>query len=251
MIWNTFGPIWSPLQFAYDWGMSEFSMMTNWGTITFIIFVLIFCKLQEMRGLRFVVVLMASLIFTGAGLRALSMETSEFTSLAHFGSIFNGIAGALVMSAPSALSAAWFPPNERMLATSISQSAAFLGNGFSFLIGPALVQAPHIVQNQTDGTNDTNVNSKLNETIINEIKFEIREYMLMDVFVVFIFLLMALIYFPSKPPTPPSASASVERTKVSKGLKKLIKNKDFCLCALAYGLSGGTLLAWQVIIHIN
>ena len=70
--------------------------------------------------------------------------------------------------------------------------------------------------------------------------------MLIDVFVAFIFLLMTLIYFPEQPPTPPSASASVERTKVMRGVKELINNKNFVLCAFAYGLSGGTLLAWQV-----
>ena len=68
----------------------------------------------------------------------------------------------------------------------------------------------------------------------------------MDVLLAFLFLFMTLIYFPEQPPTPPSASASVERTKVMQGLRELVKNKDFVLCAFAYGLSGGTLLAWQV-----
>ena len=142
MIWNAFGPIYNPVHKAFEWNLGTFSMMTNWGTITFVLFVFPFCKLQELRGLRFVVVIMAALIFLGAGFRALSINTSLFTSLAHLGSILNGIAGALVMSAPSALSATWFPPNERMLATCISQAAAFLGSGFSFIIGPALVREP-------------------------------------------------------------------------------------------------------------
>ena len=73
----------------------------------------------------------------------------------------------------------------------------------------------------------------------------------LPVFIALVFLFLTLIYFPEQPPTPPSASATVERTPVNTSIKKLLKNRDFILCALAYGLSGGTLLAWQVIIHIN
>ena len=38
----------------------------------------------------------------------------------------------------------------------------------------------------------------------------------------------------------------VKSTAVRDGLKELIKNRNVWLCAMAYGLSGGTLLAWQV-----
>ena len=245
------------MQLAYDWSIGTFSMMTNWGTITFVVIVYWFFIFQEKSGLRYAVLLMAFLIFTGAGLRTLSTDTNVFYYLAHFGSILNGIAGILVMSAPAALSAAWFPPNERMLATSISQSAAFLGNGFSFLIGPVLVQAPQPIKVHTD--NDTIVDeivipnnmSMINQTIVTDLKYEIREYMLINAFIALVFLFLTLIYFPEQPPTPPSASATVERTPVNTSIRKLLKNRDFILCALAYGLSGGTLLAWQVIIHIN
>ena len=125
--------------------------------------------------LRFVVILMAILIFIGAGLRAIcilvSMDANTFTAFAHTGSFFNGIAGALVMSAPSALSVAWFPPNERMLATCISQSAAFLGNGLSFVIGPAFVKMP------LDIINGGSVDETDENRLIDELKDEISKYM--------------------------------------------------------------------------
>ena len=64
-----------------------------------------------------------------------------------------------------------------------------------------------------------------------------------------IFLSIAvLIYFPSKPPTPPSASASVKRTNFSEGLKAIIKDRNILLCTFGYAMSGGVPNAWQVLI---
>ena len=56
-----------------------------------------------------------------------------------------------------------------------------------------------------------------------------------------------LIYFPSKPPTPPSASASVKRTNFSEGLKVIIKDRNILLCTFGYAMSGGVPNAWQVL----
>ena len=63
-----------------------------------------------------------------------------------------------------------------------------------------------------------------------------------------IFLSIAvLIYFPSKPPTPPSASASVKRTNFSEGLKAIMKDRNILLCTFGYAMSGGVPNAWQVL----
>ena len=43
------------------------------------------------------------------------------------------------MAAPAALSAAWFPADQRTTATAVSQMANGLGNGVSFLLGPKMV----------------------------------------------------------------------------------------------------------------
>ena len=43
-----------------------------------------------------------------------------------------------------------------------------------------------------------------------------------------------------------SASAKLPRTDFKAGIKSLLFDRNAVLCALAYGLSGGTFLAWQV-----
>jgi len=246
MIWNAFGPIYSSIEYAYKWSDTTVAMMPNWGTITFMIFVFPFVMLVEEKGLKISAILMASLIFAGAALRAISTEDSTFLYLAHFGSILNGIAGALVMSAPSALSAVWFPANERMIATCISQSAAFMGSGFAFIVGPAMVREPNSTY-----VEETHEYVIANTTSVDEIKNDIRKYMLMDAMLAFIFLFLTVVYFPKQPPTPPSASATVQRTEIWTGLKELRTNKNVWLCAMAYGISGGCLLAWQGLITEN
>ena len=66
------------------------------------------------------------------------------------------------MSAPPALSAIWFPPEERTTATCINQVFNMLGNGVSYILGPYLV--PDNKLNTTD-------------TSTQDIKYDIQSYM--------------------------------------------------------------------------
>ena len=63
--------------------------------------------------------------------------------ICHINAILNGVAGIVVFSAPSALSAAWFPPRERTTATGIALVFNNLGNAASFLMAPHIVEDPH------------------------------------------------------------------------------------------------------------
>ena len=69
--------------------------------------------------------------------------------MCHLCAVFNGMAGIIVFSAPSAVSSAWFPPNERTTATGIALVFNNLGNAFSFLAAPAIVPDPVQASNQT------------------------------------------------------------------------------------------------------
>ncbi len=68
----------------------------------------------------------------------------SFFRMCHLCAILNGIAGIVVFSAPSAVSSAWFPPNERTTATGIALVFNNLGNAFSFLAAPGIVPDPTI-----------------------------------------------------------------------------------------------------------
>ena len=70
--------------------------------------------------------------------------------MCHLCAILNGAAGIIVFSGPSAVSAAWFPPNERTTATAVGIAFNNLGNAASFFLGPAIVPDPSHKKNQTD-----------------------------------------------------------------------------------------------------
>ena len=87
-------------------------------------------------------------------------------------------------------------------------------------------------------------------TEVKDVKKEIQWYMGLDAGVSVALLIAVLVYFPAKPPTPPSASASVPRTNFSEGLRNIISNPNVLLCTFGYAMSGGVVGAWQVNTHL-
>ena len=163
LIWNTFGPIDNSIKYAYDWNDSTVAMMANWGTITFIIIVFPFCWIMETKGLfhfkkyvliflkitfqlfvyivglRVITIITVVLVALAAVPRAVTTDQLSFLIFAHIGSVWNGFAGAVVMAAPPAISAVWFPPEQRTTATAINQVFNNLGNGLSYFIGEYII----------------------------------------------------------------------------------------------------------------
>ena len=80
---------------------------------------------------------------------------STLTLMYHLGSVLNGIPSIVVTAAPPAVSAAWFPADERVTATSISQMLNNVGTGLSFLLASILVKvgarvtSPHLLSRVT------------------------------------------------------------------------------------------------------
>ena len=251
-VWNTFGPIYESVNYAYDWSDTTVALQANWGTFTFIIIVFPLCWLLERYGLRITTIVVSTLVACGATLRFVSTHVTVFSIFANVCSILNGFAGkkstsksassntkklitgATIMSSPPALSAIWFPPEERTTATCINQVFNMLGNGVSFVVGPLLVS-------------DTNLNTTSKEVIRSDIQL----YMGIEAAVAIVLWLLFIVYFPKEPPTPPSASASIPRTDFKEGMKTLLRNKNVLLCTFGYGLSGGIIGAWQGVMAIN
>ncbi|GFO30328.1 disrupted in renal carcinoma protein 2 homolog [Plakobranchus ocellatus] len=65
-----------------------------------------------------------------------------------------------------------------------------------------------------------------------------------------VLFILVIIYFPSKPPLPPSISASVPREEYLDGLKHLIHNKQFWVTAIAYSVPIGVYEVWQVVLDV-
>jgi len=77
------------------------------------------------------------------------------------------------------------------------------------------------------------------------IRADMQWYMIGSSFFSFLLLSSIVFYFPSKPPTPSSASASTPRIDYKNGIKTLIKNKNAWLATLAYAIPNGLGSAWS------
>ena len=195
-------------------------------------------------------------LITGALIRMLGQTGSDtqFLAFSHIGSILNGIAGTVVMAVPPALSATWFPPNQRTIATCIAQVFTQVGTGLSFAIGPILVTMDDSADNHTPQLVSFNCNVSLmvmqNDTKCL-VKYRIGNYLVMEVIPALIVFLFIVISFKDKPDKPPCPSATVQRTHYREGLRSLAKDTNAWLCALAYAMSGGTFLGWQVRLRMS
>ena len=231
-------------------------MQANWGTILFILGVGPICWILSKTNLRFASLLSCGLMTAGTLARIFTYHDEEiFLYTANACSILNGITGILVMAAPAALSAAWFPANERATATSISQVLNAAGNGFSYLLGPLIV--PDNFLNKT-AENDTSPEiplTNLTDTAptSDEEKVYIWYYMVgMAASSVIIFVAM-VIYFPSRPRTPPTASASSEVPRIDfmDSVKTLFKDRSVMICFVGFSLSTGVQGGWAAVMTLN
>ena len=196
------------------------------------------------------------LFVIGGLIRFLGQRGSDtlFLAFSHIGSILNGIAGTVVMAVPPALSATWFPPNQRTIATCIAQVFTQVGTGLSFALGPKLVTMDNSPEIHTPQLVSFYCNKSLmvmsNDTTCL-VKYRIGNYLVIEELVALFVFLFVVITFKDKPDKPPCPSATVQRTQYREGLKSLAKDTNAWLCALAYAMSGGTFLGWQVRLLIS
>ncbi|XP_069980084.1 solute carrier family 49 member 4 homolog [Penaeus vannamei] len=234
--WNTWGPISESVSVAFPgWGAETVAMMGNWGTIMFVVGIVPMCWLMEAKGLRAGVLACAGLIAAGTIMRIIPFATSSdvfFTVMSHLCAICVGLAATLVMAAPPTIAAVWFPPEERTTATAVSQVLNQLGNVGSYM-EPLLVRSPR------------------NGTTTEEIRSDIKRLLYIDAAIAVALLAAILVYFPKKPPLPPSVTSSVERYDFLTSMKKVFRNRDLLLVTISFGITVGIPLTWLSVLNFS
>nr|XP_053646555.1 solute carrier family 49 member 4 homolog isoform X1 [Cherax quadricarinatus] len=231
--WNTWGPIAESMEAAFPgWGPSTVAMMANWGTIMFVVFVLPVCWAIQRCGLRAGVVSSAALIFLGTALRCITSTPPVFTVMCHICAILMGISSTLILAAPVLIASDWFPLQERTTAVAVMMGASQLGLLGSYL-EPLLVRLPSPQVN------------------IDDTRRDVTHLLYLGAGLAGLLLLAVLIYFPSKPPTPPSVVSSTDRLDFIPGLLSIIKNKQFIILLVAYGVSVGPPVAWMTVLDYS
>lgn len=233
MQWIIWGPISESMEAAFPgWGPSTVAMMVNWGTIMFVLFFLPLCWFTQRYGLRAGVVTSAAILAAGTVLRCITSTTPAFTILCHLSGIAVGIASPVVLAAPTLIASDWFPVNERTTAMAIMIGAHQMGGVASYL-EPLLVRQPGPDVTQAD------------------IKQDVMRLIYIGAGIAAALLVAVVIYFPSKPPSPPSISSSEGRVKFLRGLKALGRNKKFMLLLVIYGVFVGPSVMWLTVINYS
>jgi len=138
--WNSFGPISTTCMLVFDWTEAEIAFMASLDPFTYIITMLMFSWLMDVKGLRLSMVLSAFFMAFGTGIRCLTSNNEYVTWSMAAGQFFNGLAGPVTQAAPTLLSTNWFPVHERTTATAIASLMGSFGVAVSFIIGPLIVR---------------------------------------------------------------------------------------------------------------
>jgi FLVCR family MFS transporter len=180
-----------PQSLIYNISADTTNLLINYGNIFAILFSLPIMYWVDTRGLRWPVLVSCFALFVCNGMRLFANDASMFSLVfVHVSFILNSVVGPIATGVATTLSETWFPPNERTTATAVgalgSQSGTVLLGVFVPLLCPDDASTPRA----TAVTEQFHFNLLLSSICL-------------------INLIMAVVYFPARPVTPPSASASV------------------------------------------
>jgi len=241
--WNTWGPIETTAKAVFGWNTATISLLSDWGTIAFIICLFPSSYILDTYGLRKAVLILCVCLVIGTGLRCITPNPGPATWLIHSGQIVMGCVSPIYFSAGTLLSSTWFPPHQRITATAIASLASCTGTALSFVIGPHLVDD---IDNSHLTPDDPGYKKE-----VHRLSQQVMKMLYIHFGVAVGLLLLTLFTFPAKPPKPPSATATMERVDFKSGLCKLLKNPQFQLIAFAYGLTTGVYSAWFSDLALN
>jgi len=247
-VWNTWGPIDHTAKYLYGWSDDLIALFANYGSILYIVaFIPVVYLLQ--KSLRGAMLMTTGFMALGTILRCGFLQDAHisdyvFTVSCHVCAILNGISNVVVGSAPLVISSEWFPPEERVTATSIAQVFNGLGTGMSFLLSSQLVRPiDHYINDTTNATLPPDVEAGYRK--------DIQIYMYSQAIPAGLFFLMSVLYFPSRPAKPPSFSSGEERLDFFNGFKEVMKNKVAWAIAIGSSIPQGIMIAWTAMMVVN
>lgn len=206
--------------------------------------------LDLFSGLRFAVICSLSLQTFAVVCELIPSPPHVRTALITFAEFLISVAVPAVQNAGVlVLSATWFPPHERMTATAIATLVSYLGSAFSYVVGPNLVpDVDYGNLTHYQAGKGIDINKLRNNTTPEQMKFlltRINDYLFVEAVLVGVLFFAVLIYFPAKPPSPPSLSSAAGRLDFVSGAKTLLTNRSFWLLLLIFSLSNGVNWGWS------
>ena len=182
----------------------------------FILFTIPFVWCLKRFGLRVIGISSAWILAIGCTIRVFVPyvpSASKWLWVIHIGHILIGYVGLPVMILPPKISSVWFPPKERVFATAVAVTFQSVGVAVGFVMNPYLTQ-----------------------------QYDIRTMLIVQAEISIFIAILFTVYFPLRPPTPPSKSAEEDRTNFIDSLKDLLRNRSYIVLVLSGGLIMGASL---------
>ncbi|XP_015765955.1 PREDICTED: disrupted in renal carcinoma protein 2 homolog [Acropora digitifera] len=253
MKWNTWSPIQGTAQVAFGWSDGTITLLVAWSPIVFTIILAPVSWLMDAKGLRAATLLLAVSNFAAAAFQAIPLTNIKWqTVLVHLGMIVGDVGAPVAMALGPLISAAWFPPQQRTIATAVASLSSYVGVGLAFIVGPLLV--PDVVNKDNyigKSINYTKIRNNMTNVQLQFLKDKIMQLMYIELGVTTLLLLVVIGYFPKKPPSPPSLTATTDRLNFKDGFKRLISNKQFMLLLFINGITIGVYNGWASILDLN
>lgn len=241
MVWNFWGPIQNSAVQAFGFSSSDIAVLVLWGPVGFVPW-LLFMWLMDKKGLRVALLLSAFFMLLGSAVRSIPLTEQPLRRwLIHGGHFLNGLAGPTIMSSGPFLSTTWFAPDQRATATAVASLFCYLGSAASFLVGPLAVPAP----NRTGAA--TTAGPAVSDSAIRD---RIQLVMYAELSVIAVLFAAVLLYFPSRPPMPPSVAAASQRLSYRSSICRLLSNLRFLMVALAYAVPSGVIAGWAGVLDM-
>uniref|UniRef100_A0A1X7VCQ1 Major facilitator superfamily (MFS) profile domain-containing protein n=1 Tax=Amphimedon queenslandica TaxID=400682 RepID=A0A1X7VCQ1_AMPQE len=200
-------------------------------------------------GLRWTAILGGTFNAAGAWLRFAGSNPNYFWLLL-MGQGVSSFTNVLEWSAPSLMSAVWFPQNERAFATaSVGATAPQVGILLSLFIGPLAVH-----DSRTDTVCNTTITIRGSASFIewqDKIYSQMLYYFLGQAVLATV-LLPITFMVPASPPTPPSRSRQLEDEEENdlsllRSALILLKNKHFIFFSFVFGMYLGVAGAYVTV----
>ncbi|KAM3607582.1 uncharacterized protein V6R79_010164 [Siganus canaliculatus] len=241
MVWNFWGPIQNSAVHAYGFTKSDIAVLVLWGPVGFVPW-LLFMWLMDKKGLRASLLLSGFFMLLGGVLRSIPVADEQLRRwMIHGGQLLNGLGGPTIMSAGPLLSTTWFAPDQRATATAVATLFAYVGGAASFVVGPLIVPAP----------NNTQAGKTMAAAVSdNFIRDRIQLVMYAELAATTVLFAAVLLYFPSRPPMPPSVAAASQRLSYRSSICRLFSNLRFLMIALAYAVPTGVVAGWSGVLDM-
>lgn len=198
-------------------------------------------------GLRVSVLLTAFLSVLGKVFHVIPFHDKEVrTIVINIGQFLIMAGGPVSIGGPPLVSATWFPPGERTTATAIATLAGYFGIAQSFAIGPAMVPNQFVPSNASNSSS-----SDCPERLTRLADYQLTKYMYFELGLCALVFFCILLYFPARPPLPPSLTSSTsQRLSTKTSFRNLTRNRPFWLLATLTGLTFGIYFGWLSMLDV-